>query len=128
MTHTADELAERLTSSIEQGDIEAVRELYDPDVVVWHNNDEAGQTRDESLRLLGWLVKKVSDLSYDDVRRQVTATGYVQQHVLNFTRADGTRAGLPACLVVECDLEAGRITRIDEYVDSAHHGRLLSPS
>lgn len=122
---TPDELADRLFSAIERGDVDAVRAVYADDVEVWHNNDESTQTKEESLRLLGWLVNKVTDLKYEEVRRQVLPSGFVQEHVLRFDRTDGTRAGLPACLVVDCDLEAGLITRIAEYVDSAHHARLV---
>ena len=38
--------------------------------------------------------------------------------------ADGTRAEVPACLVVTC--AGGRITRLEEYLDSAHVARLTS--
>jgi len=48
----------------------------------------------------------------------------VQQHVLRCTRADGTRVEVPACLVVTC--AGGRITRLEEYLDSAHVARLTS--
>ena len=69
------------------------------------------------------MVNNLRDRRYEDVRRTVTPTGFVQQHVLRFTRADGTRQALPACLVVTCD--DGRITRIDEYLDSAHLSRII---
>jgi ketosteroid isomerase-like protein len=42
----------------------------------------------------------------------------VQQHVLRGTRAlDGVRVALPACIV--CAVKDGKITRLDEYFDSA---------
>jgi ketosteroid isomerase-like protein len=43
--------------------------------------------------------------------------GFVHQHVLSGTRKDGARLSLPACLV--CEVKDGRITRLDEYFDSA---------
>ncbi|MBA2282293.1 MAG: nuclear transport factor 2 family protein [Acidimicrobiia bacterium] len=120
MTGTVDEIAERLFTSIEKGDVEAVRALYAPDAVVWHNDDGVEQTVEQNLEVLGWVIDNLAARSYDEVRRQATASGFVQQHVLRFTKADGSPQEIPACLVVACDLEAGTITRIDEYLDSAH--------
>ena len=125
MTHTADEIADRLFAAIEAGDVDAVQAVYDPGAVVWHNNDEVEQTVEQNLRTLAWVIDNLADRSYEEVRRQATAGGFVQQHVLRFTRGDGTRQELPACLVVACDHEAGTITRIDEYIDSAQLSRLF---
>jgi ketosteroid isomerase-like protein len=124
VTHTADEIADRLFAAIEAGDVDAVRAVYDPAAVVWHNNDGVEQTVEQNLRTLAWVIDNLAERSYDEVRRQATSTGFVQQHVLRFTRVDGARQELPACLVVACDHEAGTVTRIDEYIDSAHLVRI----
>jgi uncharacterized protein len=118
------DVADRLFAAIEAGDLEAVRALYAPDAVVWHNTDGTEQTVDENLRVLRWVVDNLSDRGYEDVRRSPTDTGFVQQHVLRCIRPDGVRVAVPACLVVTCD--AGRITRLEEYLDSAHVARLTS--
>jgi ketosteroid isomerase-like protein len=118
----SNELADRLFKAIEAADIDAVRDLYAPDAVIWHNNDGVEQTPEQNLRVLQWVVDNLKDRSYDDVRRTVTPTGFVQQHVLRFTRADGTRQEIPACIVVTCD--GDKITRLDEYLDSAHIARI----
>lgn len=125
MTRTADEIADRLFGAIEAGDVEAVRQLYAPDAVVWHSHDGIEEDVAQNLRVLGWVVANLAERSYEEVRRQATAIGFVQQHVLRFSRGDGTRQEIPACLVVACDFEAGTITRIDEYLDSAHLSRLV---
>ena len=45
--------------------------------------------------------------------------GFVQQHVLTGTRRhDGVAVRLPCAII--CQLEEGRIKRLDEYFDSAH--------
>ena len=44
--------------------------------------------------------------------------GFLQQHVLEATLPDGTRWEMPACVIVR--IENGHITRLDEYLDSAH--------
>jgi hypothetical protein len=43
--------------------------------------------------------------------------GFVHQHELRGVRADGVKLALPACLV--CLVKDGKITRLDEYFDSA---------
>lgn len=120
----ASDIAERLFAAIEAGDLDAVRDLYAPDAVIWHNTDEAEQTVEQNLRVLGWVVDHLADRRYEEVRRSPTPTGFVQQHVLRCTRGDGTRVEVPACLVVTC--AGGRIVRLEEYLDSAHVGRLTS--
>lgn len=112
------DLAARLFAAIEAGDVDGVAALYAPDVVVWHNDDGRAQTGAENLRVLTWLVTHCSDVRYDDVRRSATATGFVQQHVLRATGPSAQAVEVPACIVATC--AEGRITRIDEYLDSAH--------
>lgn len=116
------DVADRLFGAIEAGDLEAVRALYAPDAVIWHNTDGREQTVEQNLRVLRWVVDHLADRRYEEVRRAPTATGFVQQHVLRCTRAGGERVEVPACLVVTVD--EGRITRLEEYLDSAHIARL----
>ena len=111
-------LAERLIAAVTAGDIEGVRACYAPDVVVCHNSDGVGQSAEENLRVLGWVIKNSRDLRYDEVRRQRTPTGFVQQHVLRGTAPNGAALAIPACLVGT--VVDGRITRLDEYLDSTH--------
>ena len=118
------EVADRLFSSIMKGDIEGVRQAYDPSCVIWHNNDNSEQNVEQNLRVLGWVVKNIAGLRYEDIRRQATPTGFVQQHVLRGTSASGKAVAIAACIV--CQVENGRITRLDEYLDSAQIAPLLS--
>ena len=110
-------LADALFSAIEAGDVDRIRQIYAPGIAVWHNFDGKEQTLDENLATLGWVTKNVEKLRYEDVRRQPTPTGFVQQHVLRGTAPNGAELEVPACLVVTC--EGGHITRIDEYLDTA---------
>lgn len=115
-------LAGRLIAAIEAGDSEGVRACFAPDAMIWHNNDRAEQGVEQVLRVLGWMARHVDGLHYADVRRQQTATGYVEQHVVRGTAADGTPVDLPAVLVVAVD--RGLVTRIDEYFDASSLGPL----
>ena len=115
--------ADDLFAAIERGDVDAVRAIYAPDAVIWHNNDGVEQTVDQNLRTLQWVCDNLRDRAYEDVRRVDHAGGFVQQHVLRFTRPDGVRGEIPACIVATTG-DDGRITRLDEYLDSAHIARI----
>ena len=116
-------VADDLFAAIEKGDVDAVRDLYTPGAVIWHNFDQVEQTVDENLRVLGWMASTFSTKQYDEVRRHEWDTGFVQQHVLRLTKQDGTEISLPACIVAT--VADGRITRIDEYLDSAQTAQLV---
>jgi ketosteroid isomerase-like protein len=112
------EVADRLFKAIERGDVDAISGIYAPDVKIWHNFDGVEQTADQNLAVLAWVATNISDLAYTDIRRSPTATGFVQQHVLRGrVRASGREIAIPACIV--CTVKNGRITRLDEYLDSA---------
>jgi ketosteroid isomerase-like protein len=116
-------LADRFFDAIDRHDEAALRELYTPDVAVWHNHDGLEQRLEVNLKVLGWLHRTVADKRYEDVRRMPTPTGFVEQHVLRGTAPDGEPLEVPACLVVT--VRDGRISRVEEYVDSAHIAALL---
>jgi uncharacterized protein len=126
-SHAAEMLAvaDRLFAAVEARDIDAVRAIYAPDAVIWHNNDGLEQTVEENLRVLAWVARNVKGMRYEEVRRTATATGFIEQHVLRGTAPSGDELRVPACIV--CIVEGGRITRLDEYLDSAHVAPLLRP-
>lgn len=116
------DIAERIFKAIELGDVDAVRDMYTPETVIWHNFDQVEQSVEENLQVLRSMVARFKERSYDEIRRSETAEGFVQQHVLRLTRSDDTKVELPGCIVATC--ADGRITRIDEYLDSAQVARL----
>jgi ketosteroid isomerase-like protein len=111
------QVAEALFRAVEAGDVDAVRNLYHPDVRVWHNSDDHGQTRDENLRTLAWLVDHVADRRYEVLRRVPIDGGFLQQHVLHGRLPDGSALRLHAAFVGL--VQDGRIVRIEEYLDPA---------
>jgi ketosteroid isomerase-like protein len=114
---TTTDVADRIFAAIEAGDADAVADIYADDAVIWHNNDGVEQTKEENMRVLRWLVRSTSRREYCAIRRFEIDGGFVQQHDLHVEFDDGRSAVLPACLVVQVD--GDRITRIDEYLDSA---------
>jgi uncharacterized protein len=118
------DLAERMFRAIEQGDLAALRDCYDPGIVVWANFDGKEQNLDQSMRLLGWLCTKLGDRQYDVQRREIIAGGFLQEHTLRGVAPDGTTIAMPACIIAT--VAGGRITRIHEYLDPAGVAALTS--
>ena len=116
------EIGKRFFKAIERGDLETVRNLYHPDVEIWHNVDrldrrKTGQSREENVALLKTLTKVVKDWEYDVWYREVTESGFVQQHILRGVLPTGEKLALPVCIIFQ--INNGQITRLDEYLDSA---------
>jgi ketosteroid isomerase-like protein len=109
------QIAERFFAAIEAGDVERIKAIYAPNAVIWHNNDQKEQTVDENLRVLDWVVRNLKNRHYRVKRRVAIPGGFLQQHVLEADTANGPFS-MPACIVVE--VKDGRISRLDEYLDS----------
>jgi len=117
MNESAMQIAEKLFVAIENGDVDAIRNIYTPDTKIWHNNDSIAQSVEQNLATLKWVINNIKGVKYTDVRRQPTPSGFVQQHVLR-GRFKDKEIALPACIIAT--VEGGHITRLDEYLDSAH--------
>ena len=114
---SADEVAEQLVAAFAARDLAGLRALYHDDAEIWHNTDRRVQRPADNTPTVTWLFHNLPDARYVDIRRSLTADGYVQQHVLVATNRAGRRVEVEACLVVK--VTDGRITRLDEYLDSA---------
>jgi ketosteroid isomerase-like protein len=115
------EVAERFFRAIETGDVEAIKAIYAPNAIIWHNNDMIEQTVDENLRVLTWVTRNLRNRHYRVKRRVAIPGGFLQQHVLEAETSNGPFS-MPACIVVE--VREGRITRLDEYLDSGQTAAL----
>ena len=115
------ELAARFVDAIERADLDQIRAIYAPDARIWHNFDGKEQTVEENLKVLRWMARNLTNRHYRIQRRVAIPGGFLQQHVLEGETAGGPFS-MPACLVVQ--VEDGRITRLEEYLDSAHAARL----
>ena len=111
------DLCKRFFDAVERGDIDAMGEIYAPNAVIWHNHDNAEQTREENLATLRGSLARLKTREYADRRVQVFPGGFVQQHTLKGVRQDGSKAELIAAII--CQVKDGKITRLDEYFDSA---------
>lgn len=112
-----DRIASEFFSAIERGDLDAVREIYSPDVEVWHNVTGRTQTREENLGLLRYFTGRVFELRYEVLAREFFQGGFVQRHILHGRLESGDLIAAPVCLVVH--VSRGRIERLFEYLDPA---------
>lgn len=115
---TADDVAEAVFDAIERGDMESLASLWADDIEVWHSNDGVVQGKAQNLAVLGWMIENTETIEYRNAVRDLTAAGFVQRHVLHLTFSDGRSADLP--IAIFASVRDGQVTRIDEYVDSAH--------
>jgi hypothetical protein len=113
------DLVAQLIAAIEEGDFAKVRSVYAADVIVWAGFDNRERNVDSSLGVLEWLVGATKERGYEIVRRIEIEGGVLQQHVLHCTAHSGATFSMPACLVIQVDVDRGLITRIDEYLDPA---------
>jgi ketosteroid isomerase-like protein len=115
-----EELLDRLFAAIAASDIDAVADLYSPDMQVWHNASGLALDRDGGLAVLRAFVKRTETVRYEILERRHWDGGAVQRHVLHM-RIAGADHALDACIVFAFAGES--ITRVFEYVD----GKALSP-
>ena len=119
-----EELVVRFFAALEDGDIAALREIYAPDAVIWHNDDLIEQPVDENLKVLQGLHRAVSGLHYEIIRRVPAPDGVLQQHVLRGRLDNGAEVELHAAMYLQ--VRDGHITRIEEYLDSGKRAAIKS--
>lgn len=118
-------VADRLFAAIEAGDQDAVARMWSPGIAVWHTGDEADLDRDRALKVIRWFIRSTTARSYEILDRRYFDGGFVQQHVLRASGADGASIAMRVCIVISIDAD-GSIVRIDEYFDPADLTPLLT--
>lgn len=111
------EVARRFMSALDVADADTVRDVYAPDARIWHNFDDKVQTVDQNIESMHWLHSKLSNVDYDVQSLVAIEGGFLQQHILRGTLASGKEFALHACAI--CKVENGRITELEEYLDTA---------
>lgn len=112
-------MAQRFFDAIEGGDIDTMKNSFTPDAEIWHNTDEQVGTPEQTAVVLTGMVARIKDREYAERRLTTFPGGFVQQHVLKGRRVhDDGEVRLPCAII--CKVEGGKITRLDEYFDSAH--------
>ena len=114
----------QLFSIFESQEFDGLDALLSPEAKMKQNgNPEHGL--DGLMAFVQGLKNDGVNVAYSDVRRSVGDGFVVEQHVVTLTRPDGKSASTDVCVVLRFD-DQGRITRLDEYVDSAVFSSLIS--
>jgi ketosteroid isomerase-like protein len=109
-------VAKKFVAALNVADAEAVRAAYAPDARIWHNFEDKLQSVDENIETMHWVHSKLSKLDYDVQKLMAVPGGFLQQHILRGTLASGEAFAMHACVI--CKGEDGRITELEEYLDT----------
>ena len=124
MGSSHDEIAgvvDRFFEALSDGDLGTCGGLMSDDALVWHNYDQAEQPKADALGALGFLTMLKPEFRI--TRRDFLDDGCVQQHVAVIAFPDGTTIEVPA--IQRISVNGGRITRVEEYMDSAAMGAVM---
>ena len=116
------DVANRFFNALLAGDGTALNGLFSRDAVVWTNFSGQEQQRREFLPRFAALAATVPGLHFENVRRTATAAGFVEQHTLCGDTPEGGKLAAHGCFIVT--VVDGRITRLNEYIDSVQLGPL----
>lgn len=108
---------EKLFTAVEYGDLEDLWKIFADGAVVWHNTDNKLTSVAQSIKNLRAIKDATTVFHYEDIRREPTPDGFVQQHVLHMKMKTGEEIHDRCCCV--CRVENGRIAHMDAYHDSA---------
>ena len=111
------ELCRRYFDAVECGDVDTVAELVAPDFTFWVNLTGAESTREANLQTLREGKALHRRRTYDDRIVDVFHDGFVIRYQLRGVQNTGHTGSLWICIVGR--VRDGRITRIDEYMDSS---------
>ena len=122
--HTVDfiKVFEAMIKAIEANDADGVRSGFSENAVIWHNTTQVEQDPEEIVAVVHGLHANFTNVVYDINQVLATTQGAVGQIVLRATAADGERIAMHAAMLMTIDDE-GRVTRADEYLDSAESVR-----
>lgn len=120
--------ADRLFTSIINGDKAAVDRLWCDDIAVWRAGSRRDDDKARALRVIDWFIGVTTERRYEILDRRLfddgSVSGFVQQHVLHATGHAGQSISVRVCIVIRVGTN-GLIDRIDEYFDPAEIAPLM---
>ena len=109
-------LCNRFFDAYQDRRIDVLEQLYADECIIWHNVFGRETTGAENLAKLPASYAGQRRRTYNDRRINTFADGFVIQYTLGGVMHDGHRGAMPICIVGR--VSNGKITRIDEYMDS----------
>ncbi len=125
---TVVDVADRLFTAIERGDVAGVDRLWSNDIAVWRVGARRDNDKARAMRVIDWFITATTQRRYEILDRQLfdggSVAGFVQQHILHATGHAGQSISMRVCIVIRVGAD-GLIDRIDEYFDPAEIAPLL---
>ena len=110
------DVANRFFNALLAGDGAALDGVFSQDAIFWTNFSGKEQHRREFIPRFAALASTMPGLHFENVRRTATPAGFVEQHTLCGETPDGGKLAAHGCFIVT--VVDGRITRLNEYIDS----------
>jgi hypothetical protein len=120
------EAADGFTSSWLARDIKRKATFLTDDFVLWNNCYRVEVRRAAAIEYFNWLLTVMRGNRYDQVRRLLTPTGLIQQHVTSFDTDHGSFKDIPMLLVFTT--RGNKVARCEEYLDSTGLPKLEWPA
>ncbi len=114
-----------MADAIEQKDYDTLEACYAPEAVVWHSHDCLYQPRADNLAMLKRGMETLPKTRFKDRRVRAFEGGFVQQHTIHVTRADGFVGHMEVCFVAY--VRDGMISRAYEYFDTGQIEKFIGP-
>ena len=111
------ELCEAFFDAYENKRADILDQLYSDDCIIWHNVFGKDTTRDDNVAAMR-ADKGQRRRTYNDRTINVFHDGFVIQYSLNGVMHDG-HVGPALWICIVGKVRNGRITRVDEYMDSS---------
>ncbi len=111
-----DDLAARLFDAFVANDLDLVESMMAPGATLTQNGSMSSFA--EARPMLEGIRGVIGDHRYENVRRVIGDHAVVEEHDVVSTTPAGIAVNLSACVVIRVD-DDGRITSLDEYVDTS---------
>ena len=118
-------LADRLFRAFEANDASTVRACCEDDAVFSRNGERSGLARD-LMASFETLHERIGRHRYTDVRRELFAGGFVEEHRVETVLPSGEPFTIVACVIGRVG-RSGRIVELAEYADPATGRRTPPP-
>ena len=117
------DLADRLFDAFVAHDLDTVEAMMAADAVIVQNGNS--MTVAEARTMIEGITQVLGDHRYEEARRVLAENAVVEEHRVRSTTPSGHDVDLTACVVIRVDGD-GRVTSLDEYVDTAPLAKILA--
>jgi ketosteroid isomerase-like protein len=111
------ELCTAFFDAYQDGRVDVLDRVLADDCIIWHNVYGRETTKQDNLAAYPDSYTGQRRRTYNDRTIDTFADGFVIRYSLNGVMKTGHKGALSICIVARC--KDGKITRIDEYMDSS---------